>query len=257
MKPLVSVIIPTYNCGKFIQESVQSVINQTVDDWEIQLVDDCSTDNTKDIIDPFLKRFPNIHYYLFKNNYGPAVARSEAIKQAKGKYCAFLDSDDIWMPDKIERQISFMEKNKIDFSCSAYRLMGIQGNDFHRIIIPPAHTSYKKCILLSNPISNLTAVYNQDSLGKFVVPPIKKRNDFALWLQILKKTEFCYGLKDVLASYRTGRTESVSHNKFSQAKYHWELYHNIEKHNVLRSLFEMGCWAFVKGTKLGIKTQKA
>lgn len=244
--------MPTYNCGKYISESIDSVINQSVTDWEIQIVDDCSMDNTEDVIKPYLDRYPNIYYCKLKENCGPAVARTEAIRRATGKYCAFLDSDDLWTPDKLEKQIDFMENNKASFSCTAYRQIDIDGNDLHVTMVPPSKISYKKCIHLSNPIGNLTAMYDQESLGKFVVPPIKKRNDFALWLQVLKKTPFCYGMEDVLGTYRLGRAGSVSYNKLAQAKYHWQLYHEVEGHNVFQSAYEMGCWAFVKGTGIGI-----
>ena len=100
-------------------------------------------------------------------------------------------------------------------------------------------------------------MYDQEELGKFVVPMIKKRNDFALWLQILKKTEFCYGMEDVLGTYRMGRSDSVSSNKFAQIKYHWQLYHEIEKHGVIKSLYEIICWAFVKGTGIGLIRKRA
>lgn len=252
MAAFVSVIMPTYNCGKYISASIDSVIAQTVTDWEIQIVDDCSTDNTKDVLKPYLEKYPtNIHYYRLPQNGGPAVARTEAIKNATGKYCAFLDSDDLWTPDKLEKQIAFMEKTGIQFSCTAYRQMDEDGNDLHTVMVPPKKTTYQKCIMLANPIGNLTVMYDQEALGKFEIPPIKKRNDFALWLQILKKTQFCYGMEDVLGIYRKARAGSVSHNKLAQAKYHWQLYHEIERHNVIRSVYELGCWAFVKGTRIG------
>lgn len=250
---LVSVIMPTYNCGKYIVDSIESVINQTITDWEIYVVDDCSTDNTAEILKPYLDRYPNIHYYALEKNCGPAVARTEAIKRAKGKYIAFLDSDDIWYPCKLEKQIEFMEKNSIDFSCTAYEQMDDMGIRLKVAICPPNRIDYRKCIFLSNPIGNLTVMYNQESLGKFEVPLIKKRNDFALWLQILKKTRFCYGMQEILGIYRVGRAGSVSYNKLGQCKYHWMLYRNIEKHSWIRSVFEVLCWAFVKGTGTGIK----
>ncbi len=255
MSVLVSVIMPTYNCGKYITESIDSVISQTVTDWEIQIVDDCSTDNTEDVLVPYLDKYSNIHYFKLNENGGPAVARTEAIRRANGKYCAFLDSDDLWIENKLEKQIAFMNDVGADFSCTAYRQMDANGNDLHTIIVPPQKTGYKKCIQLSNPIGNLTVMYNQENLGKFEVPLIKKRNDFALWLQILKKTPYCYGMEDALGIYRLGRTGSVSHKKLSQVKYHWQLYHDIEKHNVFRSVYELGCWAFVKGTGIGIDTR--
>lgn len=254
--PLVSVIMPTYNCGKYITQSIDSVIAQTLSDWEIQIVDDCSTDNTKEMLKPYLDKYPNIHYYSLPQNSGPAVARTEALRRAIGKYIAFLDSDDLWMPEKLEKQIAFMARHKISFSCTAYRQMDESGNLLYTAMIPPAKTNYKKCIRLSNPIGNLTVMYDQEKLGKFEVPRIKKRNDFALWLQILKKTDYCYGIEEVLGVYRIGRSDSVSHNKLKQAKYHWQLYHDIEKHNLLRSTYELSCWAFVKGTGIGLDKRK-
>lgn len=256
MSVLVSVIMPTYNCGKYIAKSIDSVINQTVTDWEIQIVDDCSTDNTQEVLKPYLEKYPNIHYYRLLQNGGPAVARTEAIKRASGKYCAFLDSDDLWMYEKLEKQIAFMERTGADFSCTAYEQMDEDGNDLHTLMVPPEKTDYQKCIRLSNPIGNLTAMYDQEVLGKFEVPLITKRNDFALWLQILKKTQYCYGLEEVLATYRVGRAGSVSHNKLAQARYHWQLYHEIEGHNVIRSACELGSWAFVKGTGIGLDKRK-
>lgn len=249
---LVSVIMPTYNCGKYIVQSIHSVIFQTIKDWEIQIVDDCSTDDTVEVLKPYLEQYPGIHYYRLFRNSGPAAARTEAIRRASGKYLAFLDSDDLWTPDKLEQQITFMERSGAQFSCTAYRQMDVDGNDLHTVMVPPAEIDYQKCIRLSNPIGNLTAMYDQEALGKFEVPSIKKRNDFALWLQILKKTDHCYGMENVLGAYRLGRAGSVSHNKLVQAKYHWQLYHEIEGHGILRSAYEIGCWAFVKGTGIGL-----
>ena len=253
---LVSVIMPTYNCGKFILQSLDSVIAQTVTDWEVQIVDDCSTDNTAEVLKPYLEKYPNIHYYVLPQSGGPAVARTEAMKRATGKYIAFLDSDDLWMPDKLEKQIAFMERTGAKFSATGYGWMDEEGNDLHTVFIPPKKTDYKKMIRLSNPIGNLSVMYDQEALGKFEVPPIKKRNDFALWLKILKKTDYCYGMEEVLGTYRMGRAGSVSSNKLKQAKYHWQLYHEIEGHNVVRSLYELGCWAWVKGTGMGIDKRK-
>ena len=249
----VSVIMPTYNCGNYIAASIDSVIAQTFTDWEIEIADDCSTDNTVEILRPYLEKYPNIHYSRLPQNGGPAAARNEAIRRASGKYCAFLDSDDLWTPDKLEKQIAFMEKTGAKFSCTAYRQIDANGNDLHTVMIPPNKTTYQKCIRLSNPIGSLTAMYDQDALGKFEVPSIRKRNDFALWLQVLKRTRYCYGMEDVLAVYRRGRNMSVSSNKLAQAKYHWQLYHEIEGHDAARSMYELGCWAFVKGTGIGLK----
>ena len=207
---LVSVIMPTYNCGKFISQSLDSVILQTISDWEVQIVDDCSTDNTAEVLKPYLEKYPNIHYYVLPQNGGPAIARTEAIKRATGKYVAFLDSDDLWMPNKLAKQIEFMEKTGAKFSATGYGWMDEDGNDLHTALIPPKKTDYKKMISLSNPIGNLSVMYDQEALGKFEVPSIKKRNDFALWLQILKKTDYCYGIEEVLGTYRDRKSTRLN-----------------------------------------------
>lgn len=249
---LVSIIMPTYNCGEYIAQSIESVLYQSIDDWELIIVDDCSTDDTDEIVKSYMDMNPRIKYYKLNCNSGPALARTEAIYHATGKYIAFLDSDDIWAQNKLERQINFMEKNNILFSCTAYACMNEFGKSLGYAMFPPIRTDYKKCIYLSNPIGNLTVMYNQEILGKFEVPMIKKRNDFALWLQILKKAKYCYGLQDVLATYRLGRKGSVSHNKVKQVRYHWQLYHGIEKHGLFRSALEILCWGIVKSTKIGL-----
>lgn len=255
-KPLVSVIMPTYNCADYIAQSIESVIAQTVTDWEIEIVDDCSTDNTKEVLAPYLAQYPSIHYYCLQQNGGPAVARTEAIKRSRGHYVAFLDSDDLWLPEKLERQLSFMKETGASFSCTAYSQMDAEGRPLHVALYPPEQVDYKRCIRLSNPIGNLTVMYDQEALGKFKVPMIKKRNDFALWLQILKKTTYCYGMQEVLGTYRLGRKGSVSSNKLKQTKYHWQLYYVIEQHSLLRSFYEIACWAFVKGTHIGLNKKQ-
>ena len=256
MSVLVSVIMPTYNCGKYIAQSVESVAAQTVTDWELLIVDDCSTDDTARVLKPYIERYPSIRYRRLEENLGPAGARNEALRAASGKYVAFLDSDDLWDADKLEKQIDFMRRTGALFSCTAYRLMDDSGADLHVEVVPPERTDYKKCVRLSNPIGNLTAMYDREALGDFEVPPIRKRNDFALWLRILKKTRWCYGMGEALGSYRSGRSGSVSSNKLSQMKYHWQLYHDIEGHNAVRSAYEIGCWAFVKGTGIGLKKRR-
>lgn len=253
---LVSIVMPTYNSGSYIVDAIDSVINQTVKDWELIIVDDCSTDNTQKILNPYISTYDNIHYIKLLHNSGPAIARTVAIKYAKGKYIAFLDSDDLWNTKKLEKQIKFMELTGAKFSCTAYDCMNSFGKSLHFALYPPRKINYSKCIRLSNPIGNLTAMYNQNALGKFVVPSIKKRNDFALWLQILKKTQYCFGMQEVLGTYRMGRKGSVSSNKLRQGKFHWQLYREIEHHGKVKSFFELFYWAFVKGTGIGLDKRK-
>ncbi len=249
---LVSVIMPTYNCGKYIAESIESVIAQTETDWEMQIVDDCSTDNSMEIISKYVNKYPNkIFCTQLITNGGPAVARTEAIRRAKGKYIAFLDCDDVWKPEKLERQISFMRHTGASFSATAYEQMNEEGTSKNIALFPPEKCNYKKMLRLSNPIGNTTVIYDQEALGKYEVPRIRKRNDFALWLKILKDCTYCYGLQEVLASYRV-RSDSISSNKLKQAKYHWYLYRKLEGMNMVKSVWYVCCWAWVKGTGIGI-----
>lgn len=253
---LVSVVMPTYNCAEYISQSIESVIAQTFSDWELQIVDDCSTDNTYQVVLPYLERYSNIHYHCLGKNSGASVARSEAIRRATGKYIAFLDSDDIWKKEKLERQIQFMQKTGAKMSATAYRRISVDGQSLGVVLVPPEKMDYRYCLRHSDPIGNLTVMYDQEELGKFVVPEIRKRNDFALWLQILKKTEYCYGMTEVLAEYRMGRGGAISTRTPQLAKYHWMLYHKIEGHGILRSMYEMCCWAVVKGTGLGLDIRR-
>lgn len=244
--------MPTYNCGRYIAESIESVISQTYTDWELEIVDDCSTDDTEKIVAAYAEKYPNIHYFRLAENSGPDAARTEAMRRASGKYYAFLDSDDLWDAEKLEKQIGFMEKTGSVFSCTGYRQMDDDGNSLHTALIPPEKTDYNKMLRLSDPVGNLTVVYNAEKLGKYEVPRIRKRNDFALWLKILHDTECCDGMPDVLATYRVRKNDSVSSNKFKLVKYHWRLYRDIEKLSLVKSVWALCCWAYVKGTGKGI-----
>jgi len=244
MEGLVSIITPTYNCGKFIGQTIESVLNQSYQNWEMIIVDDCSTDNTKEIVEKYVKQDKRIKYYVLEVNSGAAVARTKAMQLASGEYIAFLDSDDLWMPDKLEKQILFMKVNDFNFTCTAYEQIDEEGNPLNKIIKTKSKTDYNG-ILLSCPVGNSTVMYNAEKLGKFVVPNIRKRNDDALWLQILKKEKYIYGMSDVLMKYRV-RTNSISSNKVELVRYHWKLYREIEHLSILRSLFHIVCWVFIK-----------
>lgn len=251
---IVSVIMPTYNCGEFIAESIRSVQAQSYENWELWITDDHSTDNTAAVVEPFLED-SRIHYIYMQENGGPAKARNEALRLAQGDYIAFLDSDDIWCPDKLERQLAFMQEKKCFFSCTGYRKMDEAGHALGTVILPHSVAGYWKTFFLSNPIGNSTVIYDRLHFGDRQVPLIRKRNDFALWLQILRDGDACYGLEDVLMDYRV-RKQSVSSNKLGLAKYHWELYRHVEKRGVLISALGVLMWAFVKGTGFGLRVRK-
>lgn len=239
---LVSIVTPTYNCAKFIGETIDSVIKQNYQNWEMIIVDDASKDNTEEIVKNYKDK--RINYIRLEENSGAAVARNTAMEKAKGKYIAFLDSDDLWMPDKLEKQIEFMKKNKFNITATAYEQIDEAGMNLNKVIHTKEKVNYNG-VLLSCPIGNSTVMYNVENLGKFEVPNIRKRNDDALWLQMLKKEEYIYGMEDVLMKYRI-RSNSISSKKIDLVKYHWYLYRNIEHLSVIRSVFHIVVWGFIK-----------
>lgn len=234
MSGLVSIITPSYNSEKFISETIESVRQQTYDNFEMIIVDDNSTDNTINIVEQYQKIDFRIKLITLKINGGAGIARNEAIKFASGDFIAFLDSDDIWKQKKLERQISFMQDNQYYFTFTGYETITEDDNNTKSVISVKSEITYKKA-LYKNPIGCLTAVYNAKALGKFYMPIIRKRQDYALWLKILKKTN-AYGLNESLAIYRV-RKESISSDKLNLLKYEWKIYREEEGLSTLSSLF--------------------
>ena len=241
---LVSVITPTYNCGKVIAETIESVQKQSYKRWEMIIVDDCSTDNTKEIVEKYQQQDARIKYYCLEQNSGAAVARTKAMELAAGQYIAFLDSDDLWMPDKLTKQISFMRENNYAFTSTSYQHMSEDGNMQQKVLNAVPKTDYNR-LLLDCPVGNSTVVYDVSKMGKFKVPNIRKRNDDALWLSMLKKEKYIYGLQDVLMKYRL-RNNSISSNKLSLIKYTWQLYRDIEHLPVHTSVWHICWWGCIK-----------
>lgn len=243
-KGLISVITPTYNCASFIGETIESVQTQTYQQWEMIIVDDCSTDNTKETVNKYIEEDSRIKYFCLEKNSGAAVARTKAMELANGEYMAFLDSDDIWYKEKLEKQLAFMQENDISFSCTAYERIDENGLLLNKIIKTVNKADYNR-ILLDCPVGNSTVMYNVKKMGKFEVPNIRKRNDDALWLQMLKKEKYIYGIETVLMKYRI-RSNSISSNKFKVIKYHWILYRDIEHLSIARSIFHIVYWCTIK-----------
>lgn len=243
-KGLISVITPTYNCASFIGETIESVQTQTYQQWEMIIVDDCSTDNTKETVNKYIEEDSRIKYFCLEKNSGAAVARTKAMELANGEYMAFLDSDDIWYKEKLEKQLAFMRENDISFSCTAYEQIDENGLLLNKIIKTVNKADYNR-ILLDCPVGNSTVMYNVKKMGKFEVPNIRKRNDDALWLQMLKKEKYIYGIETVLMKYRI-RSNSISSNKFKVIKYHWILYRDIEHLSIARSIFHIVYWCIIK-----------
>ncbi|QWC22570.1 glycosyltransferase family 2 protein [Bacillus haikouensis] len=238
---LVSVIMPTYNSSNYINETIKSVLNQTYHNWELIVVDDCSTDNTCEIVKSFIKEEPRIKYFKLEINSGAAIARNKAVELAGGHYMAFLDSDDIWFPDKLNKQITFMKNNNYNFSCTSYTKIDEYGKFLNQVIEANKISDYEK-ILKNNP-GNSTVVYNSKNLGKFIIPNIKKRNDYVMWLQVIKAAKHLYGIQEPLGSHRI-RLGSLSNKKTNLIMYHWKVYRDIESLSVFKSFYLIIYWIF-------------
>nr|ARJ58042.1 glycosyltransferase [Streptococcus suis] len=243
-KGLVSIVMPTYNCGRYISKTIESILEQTYQNWELIIVDDQSTDNTKDIVGGYVESDSRIMYHLLPENSGAAVARTEAMKKSKGEFIAFCDSDDLWHPSKLSKQLDYMEKNNIFFSCTSYEQIDENGFPLGKIVKSVKKVSYNR-LLLDCPVGNSTVMYNVSKMGKFEVPNIRKRNDDALWLKMLKVEPYIHGIPDVLMQYRI-RKNSISSNKVDLIKYHWVLYRDIEHLSIVRSVFHIMVWIGIK-----------
>lgn len=239
MEELVSIIMPSYNCGQFIEESIKSVQRQTYRNWELIFIDDCSVDNTTSIVQRMSLSDRRIKLLKNVTNSGAAVSRNNGLKETEGRWVAFLDSDDLWEPTKLEKQVRFMEENGYAFSYTEYQEMDAQGNLTGVIISGPNHVTKKGMYHFCWP-GCLTVMYDSKKIGLIQIEDIKKNNDYAMWLKVCKKAD-CYLLPEVLAKYRRGRAGSVStHGIATMIGWHYKLWHEAEKRNALASLWLTG-----------------
>lgn len=241
-KSLVSIITPTFNSEKFITETIQSVQNQTYENWEMIIVDDCSSDATLSIISNFSKSDNRIKIHQLKNNSGAGIARNEGIENARGKYMTFIDADDIWFPDFIENSIKTIKETNVYFVFSSYKRSDEKLNFIYSDFIVPKKVSYSD-ILKTNSISCLTAFIDIELLGKKRMPIILKRQDMGLWLQYLKEIPFALGIQETKAIYRI-RKNSLSRNKSKLIKYQWQFYRQVTHLNLFQCLYYMSHWTF-------------
>lgn len=233
---LVSIITPNWNCGKFVSETIRSVLVQTYQNWEMIIVDDSSTDGSCEVMKPLMEADSRIRLLKNPKNSGAAVSRNYALREAKGRWIAFLDSDDLWAPEKLEKQLEFMCKNGYDFSYTDYVEIDDEGNETGMYISGPKRVS-KFGMFAFCWLGCLTVMYNRDKVGLIQIEDIKKNNDYAMWLKVCRKAN-CYMLREPLAKYRRGRTGSIStHGYKTMIKWHYKLWHNAEGMNHIASLF--------------------
>jgi len=238
MNKLVSIITPSYNSSKFIEECVASVLLQSYTNWELLIVDDCSKDNSRDLLTNLAEKEDRIKLTFLDENIGAAKARNIAIRNAKGKYISFLDSDDVWQKDKLEKQIKFMEGNDIAFSFTSYTPISEDGTISFSEIVAPTEIGYSS-YLKNTIIGCLTVIIDKEKVGNFEMPIIKSSHDMALWLLIMKRGFTAYGLNESLAKYRIVSTSNTA-NKWCAANDVWRVYRQFEKLSFFYSI-----WCFL------------
>lgn len=238
---LVSIITPAYNAAAYIAETIESVLAQTYTSWEMFIANDCSKDNTAEIVQSYVAKDKRIKLITLKRNSGVAVARNTAIQKAKGRYIAFLDSDDLWKKEKLQQQIGFMRQNGYVFTYTSYEHFQKGKERIKNKVQIPESLNYKQA-LKGNKIACLTVMLDRKQISKIYFMS-KKHEDYILWLNILKQGISAYGIQESLALYRTGNTKSISGNKLQSAIWTWKVYRENQELSVLNSMYYM--WFYI------------
>lgn len=234
---LVSIITPSFNSEIFIADTIRSVQNQTYQNWEMIIVDDCSTDSTVSIIKSFAAADERVLFFQLDKNSGAGIARETALSKARGEYIAFLDADDLWKPLKLEKQLQFLKDNKTHFTFSFYDCIDEVGNALNKRVEAPVILTYRQ-LFFCNFVGNLTGIYERNYFGKIAISSTRKRQDWILWLMILKKVRKAKPVPESLALYRI-RDNSLSASKIDLLKHNFAVYRSFHGYNYLSSLFIM------------------
>ncbi len=242
-KELISIIVPVYNAEHFLADTIKTVQDQTYQNWEMILVDDYSKDNSIKVIQKAMKKDKRIKLFCQKQNGGAALARNRGIMEASGDYICFLDADDLWHKDKLQKQLNFMKENKCAFSFTGYQFVNVYGIKNGKKVWVPKKISYKDA-LKNTTISTITTMFNMYIIDKKdIMMPNVKSEDTATWWQVLKKVNYAYSINEILSYYRRSKNTSSS-NKIKAVKQTWNLYRNVEKFNIIKSLYYFGWYIF-------------
>lgn len=247
MNDKVSIVTPTWNCEKYIAQTIASVQNQTYQNWEMIIVDDCSTDRTVEIVKQIAQSDVRVKLLIQEVNRGAGAARTRSMQNAIGRYIAYLDADDIWKPDKLEKQVAFMQEKECGFSCTSYEVISDDGTPLNKYVWMLPCVDYVG-FLTNNLLQTVGIMVDKEIVDQslLVMPDIRRRQDAATWLQILKAGHKCYGVDEILAEYR--RTEnSLSSNKLKAVKGVWGLYRDIEHLSL-----PFSCYCFVRYALLAV-----
>lgn len=230
---LISIITPAFNAEKYIEETIKSVLRQTYENWEMLIVDDCSSDITVEIVEKYCRADSRIKLIRHSENQGVAKSRNTALAEARGAYIAFLDSDDMWMPHKLDTQYRFMEENEYAFSYTAYQKYVSESNTKRKIISVPKKMTYNS-IFYNTAIACLTVMVNREKVGNFKMPVLNHSEDQCTWQTILSRGYTAYGLNESLALYRVSEN-SMTANKGKSAKQQWNVYRKYYGFSVIKS----------------------
>jgi glycosyltransferase involved in cell wall biosynthesis len=226
---MVSIIMPSYNTAEYIGQAIESVLKQTYYNWELIIVDDYSNDRTNDIILQYNDK--RILYFKNEKNLGAAISRNRALKQARGQWIAFLDSDDLWDSDKLEKQIEFMQSNHYCFSYTSYDEIDENGYPIGIYVTGPRRITKRKMYNFCWP-GCLTVMYDKNIVGDIQIPSIKKNNDYLMWIKIVEKAD-CYLLNENLAHYRIRKGSISNSSYFTLIQWHYKMWRLIHMNSCL------------------------
>lgn len=240
--PLVSIVVPVYNAEKFLKDTINSVLSQTYENWELLLVNDCSKDNSKKIAKSFLS--DKIKWINMSENGGAALTRNKGIEESIGRFICFLDADDLWDNKKLEKQVKFMKEKDCAFSYTGYEFADENGQPNGKKVYIPQKINYRKA-LKNTTIWTSTVMFDMKKLKKedIYMPNVRRGQDTATWWKVLKKIDFAYGLNEILSYYRR-TNESLSANKIKALKRTWHLYRKVEKLNLIYSIYNFLWYCF-------------
>lgn len=238
---VVSIVMPMYNCEKYVAQSIESVISQTYPYWELLIVDDVSSDLSCQIAEEYSRKDDRIRFLRNEKNSGAAISRNYALREASGKWIAFLDSDDLWLPTKLAKQVRFMTENGYHFSYTQYREMNDDGVPSGVMCTGPQKVT-KAMMFAYDYIGCLTVMYEREYVGLVQIPDLKRRNDYALWLKVVKVCP-CFLLPELLAEYRVRASGSVTNRKAGIRhiiKYYYIMYRESESMGPVRAFLQTG-----------------
>ncbi len=230
---LVSIIMPSFNSARFIAESIEGILRQTYTNWELLITDDCSTDDSVAIAQEYARQDSRIKVHVLESNGGAGVARNHSIREASGRYLAFCDSDDVWLPEKLEKQLAFMQRNHCEFCFASYHVCDEKSKRTGMVIAPRMQSLVNT--KHDDKIGFLTAIYDTARIGKIYMPHMRKRQDWAYVLMVLQQCKMAYAIQEPLAVYRISKG-SISHNKFSLIKYNVRVYEEVFGYSRLHAI---------------------